>query len=208
MMSTRQHILGILSERGEATIDEIATSLRLRMGKSVSSVTIRYHLNILLGEGLVSEPRTVPRTSRGRPQHVFAAAACNRGRGNSAEMLSYLLNAIEAESEAVSGAVFDRVILAMSREASFSALDSLEERISNSVVFLNSRGYDAAVEKSRGGYVLHTSSCPYHDVPKRTNSLCSLDMRLIEVVVGRPIVRLTRIAEGDNVCSYFIEEIF
>lgn len=205
-MTTRKQILDILSTGGEATIDEIAASLRSRSGKSVSTVTIRYHLNVLLREGRVTEPRTVPRTTRGRPQHVFAVSRTDKGRGNSGELLSFLLVALAKEQRDDLQQLFQRVVEMMRSAANVSSTAPVHVRLAASAEFLNRRGYEATVEQVVGGHILNTRYCPYHDVIPRTDILCSLDMQIIEAIVAQPIQRLTRLADGDGVCSYFIEE--
>ncbi len=65
MQVTRQRILEILKERGQATIDELGDALDL------TPVTIRHHLDILRGEGLVEVPEVRRRTTPGRPQYVY-----------------------------------------------------------------------------------------------------------------------------------------
>jgi predicted ArsR family transcriptional regulator len=71
MQPTRQHILEILKESGEATVDEIVTALSERIG-DITAVTVRHHLEILRGDGLVSAPAVRRRTTPGRPQHVYS----------------------------------------------------------------------------------------------------------------------------------------
>lgn len=206
-MTTRQHILEILNEMGEATIENIADALHVRSGKSVSSVTIRYHLNVLLSDGKITEPRAIPRTSRGRPQHVFAAVRdIDADKGTVHEMLAYLLEALEHEKPEIAEPLLERMIKSIVSDAQITECVQLSERVVASAHFLNSRGYEANTERVEGGFILYTHRCPYHDIPQRTTSMCGLDMRLIEAVVGQPIQRLMRITDGDSSCAYFIEE--
>jgi predicted ArsR family transcriptional regulator len=204
-MTTRQQILEILDVNGRLTIGQIAEALRQRAGKAVSSVTIRYHLNVLLAEGRVAEPQAVPRTSRGRPQHVFESVTiADRSRGNSAEVLSYVLASLQNQPE-LATAVIEQVAQKMACAAGdLPPGVPAERRLAGVTEFLNTRGYDASVERVDGGFILYTRHCPYHDVPERQSLMCSLDMRVIEAVVGQPIQRLLRLADGDNACAYFI----
>ena len=50
MQSTRERILNILKERGQATVDDLSQELGL------TAVTVRHHLDILRGEGLIASP--------------------------------------------------------------------------------------------------------------------------------------------------------
>jgi predicted ArsR family transcriptional regulator len=205
-MTTRQHILDILNSRGAATIEQIGNELRVRTGRAVSAVTIRYHLNVLLDSGLLTEPQSVPRASRGRPQHVFAAVQGSRDRGNTAEVLAHVLAALRTQPD-VADMVLSRAASSMGESALLPTGASLDDRMAAAIEYLNSRGYEASAEAVDGGFILYTRNCPYHDVPDRQTILCGLDMRLIENVVGQPIQRLTRLADGDESCAYFIANI-
>jgi len=56
---------GNSQKRGQATIDELGEALDL------TPVTIRHHLDILRGEGLVEVPEVRRRMTPGRPQYVY-----------------------------------------------------------------------------------------------------------------------------------------
>lgn len=205
-MNTRQHILDILNAQGEATIEQIADALYTRSGKSVSSVTIRYHLNVLLEEGLVTEPKTVPRASRGRPQHSFTAAPPQQSRGTTEEVLAHVLAALRSRPS-VADSVMERAAITMTEAALPPPGATLEDRMTAASAFLNARGYDATIEPVEQGYILYTRHCPYHDLPERQSELCVLDIRLIERVIGQPVQRLMRLADGDEACAYFAANI-
>jgi predicted ArsR family transcriptional regulator len=203
-MTTRQQILEILDSEGCLTIGQISDALHKRSGRAVSSVTIRYHLNVLLTEGRVAEPRTVPKASRGRPQHVFEAVnIIEQDRGNTAEMLSYLLSTVQLHPE-FADHVIEQVAQKMADTAGLPSGLPLDKRLPEVVKFLNVRGYEASAEKVDCGYVLYTRHCPYEALSERQPAMCNLDMRIVETVVGQPIQRLLRLADGDEACAYFI----
>ena len=66
MQTTRQRILEILKEKRQATVEELSEELEL------TPVTVRHHLEILRGEGLISAPSVLRRPGPGRPQHTYA----------------------------------------------------------------------------------------------------------------------------------------
>lgn len=203
-MATRKQILEILDANGHATISQIGDGLRLRTGKIVSSVTIRYHLKVLLAEGKISEPRSVPKSSRGRPQHVFESICpIDKGRGNSAEVLSHFLIALQNRPE-VSAVLLEEISQTIAAHAVQCGDGTLGQRVTEVVSFLNERGYHASSEQVEGGFVLYTNTCPYHDVAERQSLMCNLDLRIVEAAIGQPIQRLLRLADGDNACAYFI----
>ena len=66
MQTTREKILKYLKEKGEATVDELSSVLG-----GLTSVTVRHHLDILRGDGFVSDPMIRHRATPGRPQYAY-----------------------------------------------------------------------------------------------------------------------------------------
>jgi predicted ArsR family transcriptional regulator len=200
MHQTRRHILDILERLGSATVDQIVGGLRQPDGRSISAVTVRYHLGILQEEGLVSQPKTIERETRGRPQHLFSLTQPRQVRDNSAEVLRVLLS-VQTSEEAMK-----ETARAMTTEVQ-TALEGLEReaRMTFAVGFLNQRGYEAQWEPAQRGVILTTRHCPYQSVASVTGHLCMMDMHLMEFLVGAPPQRLTRISDGDAACSYWFE---
>src|SRR5262245_8823592 len=71
MQQTRQRILEILRDKGEATVQELVDDLKDRIQHDITVVTIRHHLDVLRGEALVTPPTVRHRNGRGRPQYVY-----------------------------------------------------------------------------------------------------------------------------------------
>ena len=70
MQETRQHILEILREIGQATVDDVVRALCERRGE-ITAVTVRHHLTRLQEDGLITAPELRHRNTPGRPQHVY-----------------------------------------------------------------------------------------------------------------------------------------
>ncbi|MGD8969022.1 MAG: ArsR family transcriptional regulator, partial [Anaerolineae bacterium] len=66
MQATRERILKILKEQGQATVKELSETLDL------TTVTIRHHLDTLRRENFVAPPAVRHRKAPGRPQHVYS----------------------------------------------------------------------------------------------------------------------------------------
>ena len=146
----------------------------------------------------------MPKASRGRPEHVFEAVnIVDQSRGNSGEILSHILATLQTQPE-LAAVVIEQVAQKIAGAAGASNELPMESRLPGVIKFLNDRGYDASVETVDGGFVLYTRHCPYHDIHEREALMCSLDMRIIEALVGRPVQRLLRLADGDDTCAYFI----
>lgn len=207
MQETRQHILEILHEAGQATVDDIVIELRKRRGE-ITAVTVRHHLARLQQEDLITAPQLRHRSSPGRPQHVYALTDKARDHfpNNYQRLAAGLLNQIKFQlpPDGVN-VILEGVATEMAAEANI-ANAPMEERLKQVVDYLNSHGYNAEWERADGGFVLHTSNCPYHQVSQTSQSLCEMDMRLVSSLLGVVPRRIARIAEGDSSCSYMIPQ--
>jgi predicted ArsR family transcriptional regulator len=207
MQQTRQYILDILRERGEATVDEVVRYLQARRGRDITPVTVRHHINLLQQEALVTSPELRRRSSPGRPQHVYALTDKAREffPNNYERLAAGLITRLEQvlPSEMVN-VIFEGVADDMSREASLPLGGSQEERVEAAVRYLNEHGYVADWDCSPDGFVLRTRCCPYEHVSQQTTALCHMDMRLVSSLVGVVPRLISRMSAGDEACAYLI----
>ncbi len=207
MQETRQLILEILREQGQATVDDIVTALQKRRGK-ITAVTVRHHLNHLQKQDLITAPQLLHRSTPGRPQHVYALTdkAHEHFPNNYKTLAETLLKQIQSQlpPEGVN------VIMEGVADEMAGVVDvkdaPLEDRLKAAVEYLNEHGYNATYKPCDEGFVLETYNCPYHELAQSTESLCSMDMRLISSIVGVVPRIITRVAQGDTSCQYLIPE--
>lgn len=201
MQPTRQAILEHLKTHGQATVDELAEFLGL------TSVTVRHHLDVLRGEGLVSEPQIRHRISRGRPQYMFtlterASAHFPKGYG---DLAGKVLDEVRAMDPQMVNVIFQGVAARLSAEAAApSGEEPLPARLERAVRFLSDHGYVARWEAHADGYLLHTNNCPYEALSERNPELCQMDMVLVGNLLGVVPQRLSRLAEGATSCAYLV----
>lgn len=206
MQDTRQHILEILKDFGEATVEEIADELKNRRGE-ISSVTVRHHLTRLQEANLINTPELRHLKTPGRPRHIYTLTEQAKAHfpNNYQQLSANLL--IELRKHLPSGEVnviLEDVADTMAEHANIRALP-LAERIQQAVIYLNEHGYNASAEPSDTGFLLKTKNCPYHDIVKDSrDGLCNMDMRLISSLLGVLPRLKSRISEGDESCTYFI----
>jgi predicted ArsR family transcriptional regulator len=208
MQETRQHILEILRDAGQATVDEIVDSLCSRRGSDITAVTVRHHLARLQEDGLITDPEMSHRSTPGRPRHIYALTEHahqyfpNNYHELSAAFVSYLDSSPSNDGVNV---ILEGVADCLANRACIPD-GSLEDRLKHVIKYLNQQGYDAYSEKSADGYVLHTRNCPYHSIAHTTDSLCMMDMRLISALLGVVPRMLSRVAAGDATCAYLIPD--
>ena len=203
MQATRQRIMGILKERGQSTIDELSETLGL------TTVTVRHHLDILRGEGLVEVPEVKRRTTPGRPQYVYTLteAADDFFPKNYGAFTNLMISEI---GDRYDPAELDQILRGMANRMAADApkpvnSETFEQRLTRAVNFLNQKGYIAKWEKAGSeGYYLHTSNCPYHDISQNHSQVCLMDMTLISGLLGTVPERMSWLAAGEYTCSYHI----
>jgi predicted ArsR family transcriptional regulator len=207
MQQTRKHILEILKEQKEATIDEIVTALTDRIGK-ITAVTVRHHLEILRGDGLVAAPAVRRRSAPGRPQYVYTLTdrAADFFPNNYQGLATGLIDQIKGQlpsdkvSDLLAGVAERMAVEAMIPDAPISV------RLDHVVAYLNKNGYSADWQANgNGGHILTVSNCPYEQVSSLNPELCTMDRRLIEGLVNVPVKRTTcQLDDDSEVCTYVI----
>lgn len=204
MQQTRKLILDYLKEHGQATVDQLAGVLEL------TSVTVRHHLDILRGEGLVSEPLVRHRTTPGRPQFAYALTdkASQHFPKNYRDLADKLLEEVKASTpphgiNVIFEGVANRLAAAAPRPVPG---EPLVDRLNRAVAFLNSQGYVASWEPADRGYLLHTCNCPYETLAERNQELCQMDLRFVGNLVGHDVQRVSRVIEGASSCAYLVCE--
>lgn len=205
MQETRQYILNILKERGEATVDDIVADLRKRRG-AITAVTVRHHLARLQEEDLITTPQLRHRNAPGRPQHVYTLTDAakeyfpNNYRPLAAHLVEQLVTHLPPRQINV---ILEGVAERMAADADVGDLP-LPERLDLVVDYLNQHGYTARWEQHPEGYLLQTTNCPYHHIANNNPALCEMDMRLVASLLGVVPRLQSRMSRGDSACAYII----
>ncbi|MBX3086766.1 MAG: hypothetical protein KF716_34350 [Anaerolineae bacterium] len=206
MQQTRQYILEILRERGEATVEEMVAELEKRIQHGITAVTVRHHLDVLRGEYMVTEPTIRRRSAPGRPQYVYALTekAHEQFPNNYQILVKNLLGQLRTNLPSTQvNVIVEGVADQMVEDAQLPAT-SIERRLDFVIAYLTQLGYDASWDTCSDGFVLRTSNCPYHQVSGEHGELCMMDMRLISGLVGIVPRQLGRIASQQESCDYLI----
>jgi predicted ArsR family transcriptional regulator len=206
MQQTRQQILAIVRDKGEVTVDQLVMLLSEIRG-SITHVTVRHHLAKLQDDGLLHVEERRHREAPGRPQHVFSLTprGADQFPNNYRELVKNLLQEIkETLPQEQVNVIFEGVADKFASQLSIPA-GPLTERLNIVVDFLNEHGYQAHWEATNGGFLLHTSNCPYHQV-NDDHTLCQMDMRLMSRLLGITPRLVKHVAEGDPTCSYYVPE--
>jgi len=198
----RKVILEILKREGHATVGELANRLEM------APVSVRHHLDLLIGDGLVYTPRVRRRSGAGRPQQVYALTPeANAYFPNNYRELAH--HSLDALKNALSDDQFLAVMAQMAAEVAAKAPQDLQdlpprERVRVVADFLTEQGYMAGCELGEREAILHTCHCPYNHLTQPHPELCHMDLILVSLLTGLEPQRIAHIAEGDIRCSYLI----
>ena len=199
----RQSILEILKRDGYATVAELAEKLEM------APVSVRHHIDLLIGDNLVCTPRVRRGAGAGRPKRVYTltpeadAYFPKNYRQLADDSLRALKRALSTE----------QLLAVMSELASRTAaqapaeLRSLppDQRVEAMTRFLSDQGYMAECEIDGDTALLHTCNCPYVELATPHRELCHMDLCLMNELSGLELQRIAHIIDGDARCSYRLQ---
>ncbi|MBN1890483.1 MAG: ArsR family transcriptional regulator [Thermoflexales bacterium] len=200
MQDTRQQILKILRERGQATVEELSGELRL------TSATIRHHLDILRGDGLVESPEIRRRSIPGRPQYVYSLteAASDHFPQNYAGLADMIFSEVEERLSPLEQlAVMKNIAGRIAGEFPPGPPgETMSARLGRVVSFLDGKGYMVRYESGGAGYTLYVTNCPYRDVVQNHEQICQIDVNLFAHLLSVAPERVSRVTSEDGACVF------
>lgn len=202
MQATRERILKILKERGQATVKELSEALDL------TTVTIRHHLDTLRREDLVAAPDVRHRKAPGRPQHVYALTeeASDFFPKRYERLIDFMFDEIRSHfSDEDVEEMMSRIGKRIASGVTIPESADLEERVVVAANFMDERGYMADWEKTaEGNYLIHVANCPYEGVARRHQEVCRIDQTLLIELLGTSFDEIRRATSPPRHCVYVI----
>lgn len=201
MAATRQRIIVHLKKSGEASVADLSQAL------SLTSVTVRHHLQELRREGLVADPTPRRRQGPGRPEmgyRLLPHARVDLPR-NYRELCSCLVE--ELSGELAAEALADVLVRAgqdLSRSWRSQSDMSRPSRRERTERFLEARGYLPRWVQERDGLRLQLANCPYHEIAQRFPEMCRFDEALLEGLMDTEVKLEASIAAMGEVCSFHL----
>ena len=203
MQATRERILNILKEQGEATVKELSETLDL------TTVTIRHHLDTLRRESLVAPPAVRHRKAPGRPQHVYsltdeASEFFPKRYERLIDLMLVEMNALLSREQVQQ--MMECIGKRMVGRVTVPDGAGFEERVAMAVDFMEERGYMAHWEKTKDGeYLVHVANCPYEAVARLHSEVCQIDLTLLKELLGPTLGEISRISGPARHCTYRVE---
>ncbi len=203
MSDIRRTVLETLGQHGALPIDAIAHAANL------STMAMRYHLTLLMDEGLVIADTVNHRAVVGRPQVLYALA--DDAHEHLPKQYHWLAEQLLDELEKGYGEKEKRALLrrAGRRMAALAPAQRpnarIESRIKHTADFLCQRGYMARWEKSADEFRLYVCNCPYRQVMRTHRQVCDMDIAMVGELLGAPAKMSTCIANQDCACSFVVK---
>jgi predicted ArsR family transcriptional regulator len=197
---SRQRIIGLLKRHGPLSAGDLSRAL------SLTTVTVRHHMEGLIAGGLVSRPLPRPRVGPGRPERVYAltAEAEKSLPENYAELCRCLVHAlVEAIPPERLGEILRDAGSRLGEQEGLGARARPSRRIHHALAFLDSRGYFP--EWEAGTARLTLCHCPYQDLAQAAPALCQFDRALLEGLLSAKVTIVSRILDDEPVCIMAVQ---
>jgi len=198
----RQSLLNLLLERKDGlTIDQMAAAL------GITRTAVREHVGALERERLISTGALASSTG-GRPGRLYALTA----RGMALfpkqydlmaklllESLAHRLGAAEAEREMRSMGAG----LAQQLKGKVTGR-TLGERTRQVAAIMRELGYEASANDGESPSIA-ALNCVFHELARADQTVCALDLSLIENLADATVEHHACMARGDNACVFCLK---
>jgi DeoR family suf operon transcriptional repressor len=197
---TQRRVLEALKRHGEATADELATTLE------VSPSAVRQHLGALRSAGWVEARQE--RGQQGRPADRYRAT--NRTDPlfvTPVDLSMELLELVDDEHPELVDRVFDQRCQRLVDDAQAHLADTtIEERIARVTELLDAQGYLCDWEQlERDHFRINLHNCAIWSVASRFRQACASELDFLQgVLPGTTVARVTHKTSGAHTCAYDI----
>lgn len=192
-------ILEHVQRNGAVTIKELEQLL------GVTTTAVRQHLTTLQAEGYLE--RKAVHTGVGRPHHTYTITervhelfACHCD-----DLALTLLEEVFAlEGKERTALLLARVSNRLANRYT-SAVRSgiLQERVEELAMALHQRGVLTDVKTNKDDIiVLHTYTCPYHELAQEHREICEMDKAMLRQVLGSDVSLTNCMMDGHHSCSF------
>lgn len=198
----RQSLLNLLLERKEGlTIDQMAGAL------GITRTAVREHVGALERERLIAAGAFAGSTG-GRPGRLYALTS----RGMSLFPKQYDLIArllLEQLSQRLGAAEAERELRTLGASLAAKLRDNvrgrtLAERTREIAALMRELGYEASARKD-GEPTIEALNCVYHELAQSDQTVCALDLALIENLADAQVEHRACMARGDNACVFCLK---
>jgi predicted ArsR family transcriptional regulator len=189
----------LLEEKQGLTIDQMAAALRITRN------AVREHVGALERDRLIA-PGAFATSTGGRPGRRYALT--ERGLAlfpKHYDLMARLL--LEALTQRLGAAEAERELRALGARfaAQFKAKvggGALSERTVAVAALMRDLGYEASASAK---HTIEALNCVYHELARANQSVCALDLALIEELADAKVEHRACMARGDNACVFCLK---
>lgn len=195
-------ILSYIQREGSATVKELEESL------GVSTTAVREQITQLTNQGLIAASKV--RQGPGRPlyRYSFTSKAQNLLPKGYDVLINLLLEEILlSEGRDKLQQLLNRVSsrLAQQYASEPGSSDVLRDRLMALAFAMAQQGQPInIIELPGGGFSVSEYACPYFEVAQEHDSVCSMERRMLEEVLGHKVELTRRMLEGHNGCHFTV----
>ena len=205
--SSDRPLLDLIRRQGSMTIASMVDAL------GVTPTAVRNRLTRLIDSGMVD--RRVEAGGRGRPKHTYQATAEAHKRlgQNYADLALALWDELmhSVEDRKLRRFLFGRVTEKLAEQYRSEVQgDEWQGRMIQLGSVLTGRGVEAEVTAAGAGTlpILRQHSCPYHALAEVDRTVCALERKMFEKVLGQSL-RLSRCRlDGHRSCDFEAKPTF
>ena len=199
--ATQRRVLVALKRQGEATAEELATTL------DISASAVRQHLSALRSAGFITARQE--RGHTGRPADRYHATDLTEPLfvTTDSSLSLQLLEHIEQEDPELVSRVFERRRRRLVEEAKDKLKGKpIDERVAVLTELLDAQGYLADSDTlSDTQYRINLHSCALWAVANRYQQACAAELGFIrDLIPDATVERVTHKTDGAHTCAYEI----
>ena len=201
-MDRHRALLDFLKDRGEASLDELATHLQM------SKQGVLRHLQALERDGLVETHAGANHSGPGRPRHTvkLTSRAADRFPVGHRQLAGELVQFLQPEQ--LERFFAGRAARLEAANAGRMAGKDLRGRLQELARIATENGHMASVvELADGSLGIRQCNCPIGDVAAETRQPCRAEHALYERLLGVEVERTTFIPDSATCCTYVVKGV-
>ena len=194
MTTSRELIFNYIKRNHSVTSSEISKSF------GVTRANVRYHLDILVNQGLIEVVgKRMPRR-KGRPDLLFSIPKFNKG-SNLDILSSALLNELKCLSPQKKDEIFKAIASKIYtsfhppgiKDHQSEELKQLSQKLLTTVEILDKLNYHAHWEAHAEGPRIILKNCPYYQIEPQHPDICVLDKFIIELLLASKVDQIGKL---------------
>jgi len=208
MKTSRQKVLDYFHTHSVASAADISQALKM------TPANARYHIQILLSQGLLETAGERQQSGKGRPMQLFRLS--QQAFGDNLDLLLHAALIILQEQNGEAGYMVSIEEIAaklanmgnVTGSKTTTQPTALSQKLVNAIEILNRFNYQARWEAHRDGPRILLGRCPYQKILHQHPELCQMDHSLLENITSSSVKQTARLAKDTSGAIYCLFQVF